>query len=254
MPRAGRSAPAADARRSDAARMATPPGCTDAELDRLRRRLYRPGAEADDVRRYEAARDAAVLPVDALPTDLGVHRSPLRFALIGAAVVLVLGAGAVLLRARPPDGALLPDRVPAVPGPVAPAVAAEDPTVTATRIPPATAVFHGRGAGTAWLDPGRLPARSGRLDLVLTLAETARVRWWVTRVEVGRQGESVVRLIAEQTWTQTSGVAVPVAFPYRGAPPTSVRMEVPDGVAWSLLVSAGTSARPSRTAGSPAAR
>jgi hypothetical protein len=211
-----------------------------AELDRLRRRLYRPGADAEDVRRYEAARAAAAPPAAPGPAAAGADRRgrPVWIVLLGGAALLLIGTSAAVVRAQTADegrGTF------GTPTPVPSAAVAElraVPPVTAVRIPPVTAEFHGRGAGTAWLDSAALPASSGRLDLVLTLAETARVRWWVTRIEIGRDGASIVRIIAEQTWTQTSGVAVPFAFPYRGAPPTAVRIEVPDGVAWSLVVSA----------------
>lgn len=110
--------------------------------------------------------------------------------------------------------------------------------LTAVRLPgsPAAQWFHGRGAGVAQLEARGLPGSEGRLEILLTVAEDAPVLWTATRVDRGPGSTVRVRVLAEYDGTQRRAVPVPVSFLYADGAPTEVHVQVPSGVAWSLVV------------------
>jgi hypothetical protein len=209
------------------------------QLDELRARLYRPGATSEDLRRYEAAlRAVGVVPAvaEAAPA-VREHRAHGRrtAVLAGALVLAVLTAGAVASRM----GASPPALPHATPSPVddllhwhpelpVPGVRLADD--------PAVQQFHGRGAGEARLEGMGLPPSEGRLEVMLTVADSAPVLWTATRVDVGPGSIVTVRVLAEHSGTQRRALPVPVVFFYAGGPPTAVHVQVPNGVAWGLVV------------------
>jgi len=211
-----------------------------AELDALRARLYRPGATAEDLRRYEAARAASSPePVAVAATAERVPAPhPNRRRLLGAVLALAVLTGGVV--ARQLSAAPSPSATPhAAPLPVDDLLHwhPEHP-VTGARLPhsPAVQQFHGRGAGAAQLEARGLPASEGRLEILLTVADDAPVLWTATRVDRGPGSIVNVRVLAEHNGTQRQAVPVPVSFLYAGGPPTEVHVQVPNGVAWGLVV------------------
>ena len=213
-----------------------------AELDALRARLYRPGATAEDLRRYEAARAEAspepVAVVAASAAERVPAPHPRRRRLLGAVLAVAVLTGGVVAR-----------QLSAAPSPSATPHASPEPVddllhwhpeqpVTGARLPhsPAAQQFHGRGAGAAQLEAPGLPETEGRLEILLTVADDAPVLWTATRVDRGPGSIVNVRVLAEHNGMQRQAVPVPVSFLYAGGPPTEVHVQVPNGVAWSLVV------------------
>lgn len=203
-----------------------------ARLADLRRRLYRPDTTATDVRAYEEAL-AASSPVeeDPLPDSSapGRRRLPLVLAVAVPAVLLVGVVGAVALGGGPRSPFAPPSP------PTAPAVASSMHAVVevATSGEGRAQQFRGRGSGIAAVDATELlPA--DRLELILTVGATGQVRWTAQRVEIHLDGDQYVRVLGEDRRTQTGGI--PIGYLLRGTPPTGVRVEVAEGVPWSLVL------------------
>jgi hypothetical protein len=211
-----------------------------AELDALRARLYRPGATAEDLRRYETARDATSPEPESVASaaERVPASHPGRRRLLGAALAVAVLTGGVVAR-----------QLSAVPSPSATPHAAASPVddllhwhpehpVTGTHLPhsPAVQQFHGRGAGAAQLEARGLPETEGRLEILLTVADDAPVLWTATRVDRGPGSIVNVRVLAEHDGMQRRAVPVPVSFLFAGGPPTEVHVQVPNGVAWGLVV------------------
>lgn len=217
-----------------------------ARLDALRARLYRPGATAEDLRRYEAAR-AALSPdlepepepepdaAEGKPTP-APHRYRRR--LLGGLLAAAVLTGVVVARGlnATPSPATTPHAAPSPADdllhwhpehPVAGVRLADSPGVQQ---------FHGRGAGAAQLEARGLPGSEGRLEILLTVADDAPVLWTATRVDRGPGSIVNVRVLAEHNGMQRRAVPVPVSFLYAGGPPTEVHVQVPNGVAWGLVV------------------
>lgn len=207
-----------------------------AELRALRARLYRPGATAEDLRRYEEAR-AAVSP-EPLVVEPAPDRRPRRHRLLAA--VLVAGLLVGVVAARQLSAAPSPSAAPrATPSPADDLLRWQpERPVTGARLPgsPAVQQFHGRGAGSAQLEARGLPSSEGRLDVLLTVADDAPVLWTATRVDTGPGSIVDVRVLAAHDGMQRRAVPVPVSFLYAGGPPTEVHVQVPSDVAWGLVV------------------
>lgn len=209
-----------------------------AELAALRARLYRPGATAEDLRRYETARAALEPEPVVVAPEAAPVAGPRRHRLLAAALVVAVLTGGVL--ARQLSATPSPSAAPrATPSPVDDLLRwhPERP-VTGVRLTgsPTAQQFHGRGAGSAQLEARGLPSSEGRLDVLLTTADDAPVLWTATRVDTGPGSIVNVRVLAEHNGTQRRAVPVPVSFLYAGGPPTEVHVQVPSGVAWSLVV------------------
>lgn len=211
----------------------------EAELDALRARLYRPGATAEDLRRYEAARAAASPGPPVVEPDPGPR--PRRHRLLAA--VLVCGLLVGVVAARQLSAAPSPSAEPrATPSPVDDLLRwhPEHPVAGVRLVDsPAVQQFHGRGAGAAQLEAHGLPGSEGRLEILLTVADDAPVLWTATRVDRGPGSIVDVRVLAEHDGMQRRAVPVPVSFLYAGGPPTEVHVQVPNGVAWGLVVAPG---------------
>ncbi len=231
-----------------------------AERERLRRALYRPGAGDAERQRYERA---AAEAVPALPQgdpapgprsparDARARRWPRRApsAALPAVAVLVVAGG---LLAWPVAAGSAPGPTPSASATPAPsgspdavrAVWRPDVRALGTAYTDAGVVqsFHGRGPATAVLDADALPGDGGRLSVVLAPSDTALVGWQVRRA-VPVDGASD-QLIAARSVTERRGVAVPIEFPYDGGAPDRVRVDAPDGVAWTLVVTALRGATP----------
>lgn len=203
-----------------------------ARLAELRRRLYRPDTTAEDVRAYEEALAASSpMEEDPLPASPapGRRRLPLVLAVAVPAVLLVGVVGAVALGGGPRSPFAPP------PPPTAPAVASTMHAVVevATGAEGRAQQFRGRGSGIAAVDVTELrPA--DRLELILTVGATGPIRWTAQRVEIHLDGDQFVRVLGGDRRTQTGGV--PVGYLLRGTFPTAVRVEVPEGVPWSLVL------------------
>jgi len=215
-----------------------------AQLDALRARLYRPGATAEDLRRYEAAR-AASAPEPDRPEPGRLEAQPVpvlharrRRRVLGALLVVLVLTGGVVSRqlSAAPSPATTPH---AAPSPVDDLLHwhPEHP-VSGVRLvgSPAGQQFHGRGAGAAQLEARGLPGSEGRLEILLTVADDAPVLWTATRVDRGPGSIVAVRVLAQHDGMQRRAVPVPVSFLYAGGPPTEVHVQVPNGVAWGLVV------------------
>jgi hypothetical protein len=226
----------------------------EASLDELRARLYRPGATAEDRRRYDAAQAAAAASAapasapSAAPGREAPDASPARprhrrrgpiLAAVLVAGVLTAGVAAARMSAEATSTSAAPRATP-TPGddllhwhperPVTGVRLASDPTVQQ---------FHGRGAGTAQLEARGLPDSEGRLEVMLTVADDAPVLWTATRVDVGPGSIVNVRVLGGHSGMQRRAVPVPVSFLFAGGPPTEVHVQVPNGVAWGLVVAPG---------------
>lgn len=220
----------------------------DAALDALRARLYRPGATAEDLRRYEDAL-AATTPAGSEVAEAEAdapavrHRRRARTAalLLGAAVAAgSLAAVSVGLAAGAPTAHRAASSASPSTAPPSQNDLRWHPErpVTGVRLAsdPGALQFHGRGAGTAKLDGRGLPSSEGRLAVLLTVADDAPVLWTATRVDVGPGSIVNVRVLAESSGRQRRAVPVPVSFLYAGGPPTEVHVQVPQDVAWGLVV------------------
>jgi hypothetical protein len=209
------------------------PAQQDEELGALRARLYRPGATADDLRRYEAALALPEAEEPDAPTAPARPRSRRRRVLVAVAAAGLLVAGVPTARWL---GASSPSPA-ATPAPAALEWYPDGPVRTVRLTgDPEVQQFQGRGAGTAALQSDRLPSSEGRLEVVLTVAGSAPVRWTATRVDEGPGSIVTLRVLGERSAPQTGGVPVPVAFFYAGGPPTAVHVQVPEGLGWSLVV------------------
>jgi hypothetical protein len=217
--------------------MEASPEVTAAEVVELRRRLYRPGAGPEDVRRYEAAVAATAAPEASAEPDpqQGAALSPQavrrrRLALVGVSLTVVLVAVTAVLRLQPPADARAAERPTLeqeLSGPERP--------VTWRWLAPDTDAFHGHGVGVAVLDASRAPARAGRIDLLLAVDRTVPLHWSVLR-EVPGPAHVVVETLAQQTRVQAGKVPQRIVLRYDGPPPTAVRVAVAHGVGWELHI------------------
>ena len=212
-----------------------------AERERLRRALYRPGATEADRARYAGAApepEPEPEPPSAVPAP---RRLQVRTG-VGAALV-VAGAAAVALVAVPaptsPTASTPPSRPAADSTPWQPDVRQVGTTYTDAGVVQA---FQGRGPATAVLDGDVMPHDGGRLSVVLAPSATALIGWQVRR-QVPVDGASD-QLIAQRSVTERTGVAMPIVFPFVGGPPTTVRVQAPDDVSWSLVVTSLRGATP----------
>jgi hypothetical protein len=208
---------------------------TEAELDDLRRRLYRPDATDADLREYLAER-ATAAPADApAPAPPRRHR---RAVLGVAAVAVALAAciaGTAVLLPRPANPSARPAAASAEPSRVS------GPTLTAVPIDgAATAAERFEGVGDGVLSIHLPGAEFGTMRAVVLVysSRTSTISWTAVRPPSGD-----VSVVARARVTSHVDFATPHPFTYAGGPPTRITVAAPEGLHWTVLVAAanGTS-------------
>ncbi|WP_375389656.1 hypothetical protein [uncultured Amnibacterium sp.] len=234
------------------------PAETRERLDVLRRRLYRDGATAEDLRRYAEEREA-LAPAEPEPVDRQGQmrrRRPLVAVGIGAALLVAVIGIAVTAPAAPArlpprsidaaptiatdgapaagtavvvqdigNGQTLEQRPGAVQEETAVLLPADDGVAVAQR-------FQGSGDAVVRLDTSAASVRSGRVVVAVSSAGTGPIAWRALRAETYSGWSAHPSIVA----TGTSAAEAPDVFGYVGSPPWSIAVQAPDGGSWALVV------------------
>lgn len=220
------------------------------DRESLRRRLYRPDASPDDLRRY-----AIAAPRAARRPEPQRRRPPVRLlvALVATVVGVAVVTAAVLLRT--PDASALP-------APTTIGLSAQDRTELLQNLarggdagiaaylvthpsPPGlvptpgtvTDEVHGTGSRTVPLDGSQVPAGAGRATVLIVVAQPAHVAWRALRLGTDGSPAVVLRPVAGREGDQAAGAMTTATFAYAdGRRPSRLRVEVADGVPWGAAV------------------
>lgn len=227
---------------------AAPGSAPEADLDELRRRLYRPGAGDEDVRRYEAVRPSAGTSApEAEPA--APARSPVRARVVGALLVVVAVA-AFALAAGPRPVATTP-----APSTTARAELRDigrgtavdvrrgsqsSPEAVVTQLdgtPMLGRRVDGRGTAIVVLGPAA-DAERGRAVVAVSTGGGAAVTWRALLDVVRRDWTTDATVVAEGRASSPGRAVRPDAFSWTGGPPTRIAVIAPAGVRWSLVYAA----------------
>ncbi|MFD1722089.1 hypothetical protein [Amnibacterium endophyticum] len=229
-----------------------------AEVDDLRRRLYRPGAGEEDVRRYVAARPDPT--EDPEPADeVAAPRRPWSRRGTAAALVAV-GAGLLAVAAAlvaPPGGAAPAPSASAPPRPLLVDVG-EGRAIDVARgseSPPAvvftelqgTPVLGRRveGRGTAVVALGASEdATGGRAVVAVATDVGARVTWRALLDVERPDWTSSVTVLARGRAASPGDDVRPTAFTWEDRSPTRIAVVAPVGVRWALVYAATVGPEP----------
>jgi hypothetical protein len=243
--------------------------------DDLRRRLYAPGATAEDLAAYRAAggsadpepaATAAEQPAPAPPRPLPPtgprRRTVLAGAVLGGAS-LVAGTVALVAAqpgpARPPATAAPAEppvqvRLPIPPDASAAFVRALDgagdvgigeyllahpdarPTAISTPRRAASTEYRGEGAGTIALEPSALADRGGRITVLLVLDQPGKVEWRATRLAESNDRSGPIVPVATGSAVLGPGQIGTTTAAYRGPAPRALLVLVAEQVRWGALV------------------
>ncbi len=220
-----------------------------AELDDLRRRLYRADATDADLRQYLDGRAAGTEPEQVQePQEAQVEppRRPRRWLLAGAVagvlVVCVAVTGVLLHRPTPapPARAVATDRPEQVrvdvtdgtkvPGPgqvIGPATRA----LTLDGAAIAAEQFEGNGDGTLSIHLPSAEFGTLRATVLVSSSRTSTISWTALRPPSGD-----VAVVAKARVSTHVDSAEPTAFTYAGGPPTRIAVSAPAGLRWTILV------------------
>lgn len=229
-------------------------GCVVREdAEELRRRLYAPGASADDVDRFREVAPAAVAVLDdPLPRPPRRRLVPL-LAVLGLAVLVV--AGIAVARITTTSEA-------AVPAPTPVRMSADDRQeiednlaagngagiaafLVTHRSPPALLDVHraftfeasGTGDGVAVVSPVGAQTVEGRATVLLALARSGEGGWTVFRRQVGPGGEEQLIRQRQRAGEQEAGALTTDTFRYAsGDRPVEIHVTAPAGVRWGVAV------------------
>ena len=230
------------------------------DAEDLRRRLYAPGASADDVDRFREAepapRPVAVVAEPLLPPPPPrSRRRPVL--LLGAVVVLaalvVVGitVGRVTTAAQDSVAAATPVRM-----------SADDFQEIETNLsdgngagiaaflvthsaPPAlvrveradTFETHGTGDTVAQITPVMAETFQGHATVLIALERTGEAGWTLYRRRIDPTGEQQLVVQQQRRGVQEAGALTTDTFRYAsGDRPVQVRVEAPAGVRWGLAV------------------
>ena len=219
-----------------------------ARLAELRRRLYRRDATEEDLDRYVALRDALTpaAPPHAVASRPPATRRRLSAGgvLLGAAAVCVAAvllhpvtsefdaaarAGAAIAPDLPADGTpqvglrFTDDSAPP-PRSSTVEVTVEGAAVLGQR-------FTGTGDALVQLVVGGAPLDGGRLTVTLRSSDRTPVTWQAA----GGSGRRLPAVVVAPNRLTVSLVPVgPTSVDYRGAPPTSIRVQAPAETGWRL--------------------
>ena len=224
----------------------------------LRRRLYAPGADEQDLVRYRAALPATQPAPAAAPAP---RRSRVRrTAPVVGGVLLVVGLIAALplvqrtavgpvSTPRPTPMATL--RVPAAASArFVQALAAGRPPEVAQYLllhprvrPPAVAaasraIVHedlGTGPFTVPLHPDLAAEAGGRLTVIVMTDRALPLRWTVSRTAVRPDHRRYEQTVGEQTLHPQPGALLHSTVRYGGAAPQALHVDVQDGVRWDVV-------------------
>ncbi|GAA4741511.1 hypothetical protein GCM10025783_10800 [Amnibacterium soli] len=214
------------------------------EGEALRRRLYRPGAAADDVAAYLAAAPAApVAPVAAPP-----GRRPVPGRLVAAAVVvaaLAVGRSGPATAERPAPTASAQAVAGPAPLPTAPVdAAARAAFVRKVAVggdaglalwwggPQALVEVHGAGATTIALPAARTD-RAGHLTVLLVLGTDGTARWTAARFVIHDDRTIHLAPVAGAEGALRAGVPTVARVDYpAGRRPQRLVLQVPEGTQW----------------------
>lgn len=192
-------------------------------LEQQRRRLYRAGATAEDVRRYRVAARLGREPRPARPRRLG----PAWFgaaALVALTVLLLLPRTPAAPRTASPAAAPSPA--------VAPSAAAGGADITWAEAGIAL-TWRGRGDRTVPIAADLAP-RAVSMTVALAPARRAPVGWRLLRSGADGGG-TTEQLLAERFEPLPASGGDPVMLEFDQAP-TAVAVRAPDGVPWTLVV------------------
>ncbi|GAA2753644.1 hypothetical protein [Amnibacterium kyonggiense] len=235
----------------------TGPGTTETRAtEALRRRLYAPGATAEDLVAFRAA-EATARP----PALSPVRRRRPRTAAVLAAAVVAIAAPLALVTLRPLAA------VPVATGPTPTATAVPSPEGVVLPAPQSVrAAFvrqlasrsgaglleylyghpaflpealrqptrghvtetAGDGPRTLDLSPSTGDGPAGRLTVVIVVERAARIFWTAT----GRTGDAALH----RRLDAPAGVPVSATVAYKHGAPTTLEIEVPEGSSWGALV------------------
>ncbi len=236
---------------------------TPPDPDALRRRLYRPGADGEDVARYRAALPAPPAPdAPAAPGPPPPRRLPrLLPAAAGALVVAGLVAAVVQTRPAPApapsptaagtaDEGVLPvpaaDRarfVQALAGAQPPGVAqylvlhpSARPRAVAAATRAVVDEHQGVGSLTVPLRPDFAARSGGRITVVLVADRSLPLRWTILREAVRPDHRQYEQTVGQRLLRPEPGALQSATVRYVGAAPESLRVEVRDGMRWDAVV------------------
>jgi hypothetical protein len=218
----------------------------------LRRRLYRPGAAAEDVAAYLAAAPAAPVAPAAAPPG----RRPVRGRLAAAAVLVAAVGAAVAVGRSGPATAERPATTVQARSFAAPAPLPTAPVDGAARAAfvrkvavggdaglalwwggrPALTEVHGAGAATIPL-PAASTDRAGHLAVLLVLGTDGTARWTAARFVIHDDRTIHLAPVAGAAGALRAGVptVARVAYP-AGRRPQRLVLQVPDGAQWGAAV------------------
>lgn len=233
-----------------------------ADQERLRLRLYAPGATQADVEAYRATEPGA------LPEPDGIRARArrglvLRSGAAGAGIALAIVGIVAVVVAHP----FAPAPVPtssiaeveagelAVPeaaraGFLRAFDAGEDPQLLTyldahprlllTRLRgagrPDSTGLSGIGPATVALSPTNAAERSGRVTVVLLVDRSGRYDWQATRVAMENDRSGPEPPVAEHAGTARAGVPVSGTVVYSSGVPTRLTMLLPTGMRWAAVV------------------
>lgn len=221
-------------------------------LDELRRRLYRADATEEDLRRYDEERAAVLAAQDRAPASssdpMKRRRHRLLVGAAACAVALLAGTG-VAVTARPLHPLVAPSAAPSTSNPLQDLgdtralvpqgnVATRPPTqlVVGAGAPTAAQRYQGTGDAVVALDPSSASSDGRRIVVMLSSKESAQITWRAVRPTARTEWTSYHQVVAQGTVSSGPGVPPPIDFHYVGAPPSSIEIEAPAGVHWTLLV------------------
>lgn len=231
---------------------------TLAEHDRtddLRRRLYRADATAVDLQHYL---DVPVVPEAPASVDelvLAPAPPPRRRRVgPGAAVALVVACGivvAALLQQPLADqrrwtAPLQPART-VLQDVGSGRILAVDPTQVTGPTPVPIDVdgtpvvgrrFDGVGDAVVALDLPVTSSGAGQAAVAVSSTRGTPIAWRALRVATRKDRSSYQQVIAMQTITSEANFATPMTFTFTGGAPTRIVLEAPEGLRWTLLITA----------------
>ena len=226
------------------------------DAEELRRRLYAPGASADDVERFRSADPALTAVVDQAPPPEPPSRRPRLIALVAVVLLgLLVVAGISLARITtatqdaipaPTRVAMTADDVQEIEGNLADGNGAGIAAFLVThRAPPAllsatradTIESAGTGDGVAQISPVTAETFQGRATVLLVLARTGDAGWTVFRRQVDSAGDQQILRQRQRAGLQVAGVLTTDTFRYAsGDRPVEIHVQAPAGVRWGVAV------------------
>jgi hypothetical protein len=225
------------------------------DAEDLRRRLYAPGASAEDVARFRDAEGA--------PQEVGTEPAPpprarprhllplLAVAVLGVLVVAGIAVARVTAASQAAIPAPTPVRMTAddrqeIEGDLAAGNGAGVAAFLIThRAPPALVDVHraftvertGVGDGIAQIAPVTAETFQGHATVLLALERSGEAGWTLFRRAVDPSGEQRLVPQRRRRGMQDAGVLTTDTFRYAsGDRPVEVRVEAPAGVRWGIAI------------------